>query len=283
MKTITLNNGVKMPILGFGVFQITDLEVCESSIIEAINCGYRLVDTASSYHNEIAVGKAIKKCDVPREELFITTKLWVQDVSYEKAKKAFYKSLEKLQLEYLDMYLIHQPYNDIFGAWRAMEELYEEGLIKAIGVCNFSPDRLVDLSINSKIKPAINQIETHPMCQQIEPHKILKGENIQHQSWGPFAEGKDGIFENELLKNIGKEYNKSIAQVILRWLIQRDIVVIPKSVSKQRIIENIDVFDFELTDDDMSKIVTLDKNQSSFFNHNDVAMVKWLCEKKLED
>lgn len=283
MKTITLNNGVKIPILGFGVFQITDLEVCESSIIEAINCGYRLVDTASSYHNEIAVGKAIKKCDVPREELFITTKLWVQDVSYEKAKKAFYKSLEKLQLEYLDMYLIHQPYNDIFGAWRAMEELYEEGLIKAIGVCNFSPDRLVDLSINSKIKPAINQIETHPMCQQIEPHKILKEENIQHQSWGPFAEGKDGIFENELLKNIGKEYNKSIAQVILRWLIQRDIVVIPKSVSKQRIIENIDVFDFELTDDDMSKIVTLDKNQSSFFNHNDVAMVKWLCEKKLED
>jgi diketogulonate reductase-like aldo/keto reductase len=283
MKTITLNNGVKMPILGFGVFQITDLEVCESSIIEAINCGYRLVDTASSYHNEIAVGKAIKKCDVPREELFITTKLWVQDVSYEKAKKAFYKSLEKLQLEYLDMYLIHQPYNDIFGAWRAMEELYEEGLIKAIGVCNFSPDRLVDLSINSKIKPAINQIETHPMCQQIEPHKILKEENIQHQSWGPFAEGKDGIFENELLKNIGKKYNKSIAQVILRWLIQRDIVVIPKSVSKQRIIENIDVFDFELTDDDMSKIVTLDKNQSSFFNHNDVAMVKWLCEKKLED
>jgi diketogulonate reductase-like aldo/keto reductase len=283
MKTITLNNGVKMPILGFGVFQITDLEVCESSIIEAINCGYRLVDTASSYHNEIAVGKAIKKCDVPREELFITTKLWVEDVSYEKAKKAFYKSLEKLQLEYLDMYLIHQPYNDIFGAWRAMEELYEEGLIKAIGVCNFSPDRLVDLSINSKIKPAINQIETHPMCQQIEPHKILKEENIQHQSWGPFAEGKDGIFENELLKNIGKKYNKSIAQVILRWLIQRDIVVIPKSVSKQRIIENIDVFDFELTDDDMSKIVTLDKNQSSFFNHNDVAMVKWLCEKKLED
>lgn len=283
MKTITLNNGVKMPILGFGVFQITDLEVCESSIIEAINCGYRLVDTASSYHNEIAVGKAIKKCDVPRKELFITTKLWVQDVSYEKAKKAFYKSLEKLQLEYLDMYLIHQPYNDIFGAWRAMEELYEEGLIKAIGVCNFSPDRLVDLSINSKIKPAINQIETHPMCQQIEPHKILKEENIQHQSWGPFAEGKDGIFENELLKNIGKKYNKSIAQVILRWLIQRDIVVIPKSVSKQRIIENIDVFDFELTDDDMSKIVTLDENQSSFFNHNDVAMVKWLCEKKLED
>lgn len=283
MKTITLNNGVKMPILGFGVFQITDLEVCESSIIEAINCGYRLVDTASSYHNEIAVGKAIKKCDVPRKELFITTKLWVQDVSYEKAKKAFYKSLEKLQLEYLDMYLIHQPYNDIFGAWRAMEELYEEGLIKAIGVCNFSPDRLVDLLINSKIKPAINQIETHPMCQQIEPHKILKEENIQHQSWGPFAEGKDGIFGNELLKNIGKKYNKSIAQVILRWLIQRDIVVIPKSVSKQRIIENIDVFDFELTDDDMSKIVTLDENQSSFFNHNDVAMVKWLCEKKLED
>lgn len=201
MKTIILNNGIKMPILGFGVFQITDLEECENSVIEAIKSGYRLIDTAASYKNEVAVGNAIKKCGVPREELFITTKVWVEDVTYEKTKKAFYKSLEKLQLDYLDMYLIHQPYNDVFGAWRAMEELYEEGKIRAIGVCNFSPDRLVDLSINSKIKPAINQIETHPFCQQIEPHKILKDENIQHQSWGPFAEGKEGIFENELLKS----------------------------------------------------------------------------------
>lgn len=283
MKTIILNNGIKMPILGFGVFQITDLEECENSVIEAIKSGYRLIDTAASYKNEVAVGNAIKKCGVPREELFITTKVWVEDVTYEKTKKAFYKSLEKLQLDYLDMYLIHQPYNDVFGAWRAMEELYEEGKIRAIGVCNFSPDRLVDLSINSKIKPAINQIETHPFCQQIEPHKILKDENIQHQSWGPFAEGKEGIFENELLKSIGKKYNKSIAQVILRWLIQRDIVAIPKSVKIERMVENINIFDFELSDEDMSKIATLDKNQSSFFNHSDVAMVKWLCERKLEE
>ena len=283
MKTIILNNGIKVPILGFGVFQITDLEECENSVIEAIKSGYRLIDTAASYKNEVAVGNAIKKCGVPREELFITTKVWVEDVTYEKTKKAFYKSLEKLQLDYLDMYLIHQPYNDVFGAWRAMEELYEEGKIRAIGVCNFSPDRLVDLSINSKIKPAINQIETHPFCQQIEPHKILKDENIQHQSWGPFAEGKEGIFENELLKSIGKKYNKSIAQVILKWLIQRDIVAIPKSVKIERMVENINIFDFELSDEDMSKIATLDKNQSSFFNHSDVAMVKWLCERKLEE
>ena len=283
MKTIILNNGIKVPILGFGVFQITDLEECENSVIEAIKSGYRLIDTAASYKNEVAVGNAIKKCGVPREELFITTKVWVEDVTYEKTKKAFYKSLEKLQLDYLDMYLIHQPYNDVFGAWRAMEELYEEGKIRAIGVCNFSPDRLVDLSINSKIKPAINQIETHPLCQQIEPHKILKDENIQHQSWGPFAEGKEGKFENELLKSIGKKYNKSIAQVILKWLIQRDIVAIPKSVKIERMVENINIFDFELSDEDMSKIATLDKNQSSFFNHSDVAMVKWLCERKLEE
>ena len=283
MKTIILNNGIKMPILGFDVFQITDLEECENSVIEAIKSGYRLIDTAASYKNEVAVGNAIKKCGVPREELFITTKVWVEDVTYEKTKKAFYKSLEKLQLDYLDMYLIHQPYNDVFGAWRAMEELYEEGKIRAIGVCNFSPDRIVDLSINSKIKPAINQIETHPFCQQIEPHKILKDENIQHQSWGPFAEGKEGIFENELLKSIGKKYNKSIAQVILKWLIQRDIVAIPKSVKIERMVENINIFDFELSNEDMSKIATLDKNQSSFFNHSDVAMVKWLCERKLEE
>lgn len=283
MKTIILNNGVKMPILGFGVFQMTNLEECENSVLEAINNGYRLIDTAASYKNEEAVGNAIKKCDIPRDELFITSKLWIEDVTYEKAKIAFYKSLGKLQLEYLDLYLIHQPYNDIFGAWRAMEELYEEGKIKAIGVCNFSPDRLVDLSINSKIKPAINQIETHPFCQQVEPHKILKEEYIQHQSWGPFAEGRDGIFENELLKNIGIKYNKSIAQVALRWLIQREIMVIPKSVNSKRIIENVDVFDFELSVEDMSNIETLDKKQSSFFNHNDVAMVKWLCERKLED
>lgn len=283
MKTIILNNGVKMPILGFGVFQMTNLEECENSVLEAINNGYRLIDTAASYKNEEAVGNAIKKCDIPRDELFITSKLWIEDVTYEKAKIAFYKSLGKLQLEYLDLYLIHQPYNDIFGAWRAMEELYEEGKIKAIGVCNFSPDRLVDLSINSKIKPAINQIETHPFCQQVEPHKILKEEHIQHQSWGPFAEGRDGIFENELLKNIGIKYNKSIAQVALRWLIQREIMVIPKSVNSKRIIENVDVFDFELSVEDMSNIETLDKKQSSFFNHNDVAMVKWLCERKLED
>lgn len=283
VKTILLNNGIEMPILGFGVFQIDDLKQCKKSTLEALKSGYRLIDTAASYHNEKAVGNAITQCGIPREELFITTKLWIQDVSYDKAKKAFYASLEKLQIEYLDLYLIHQPYNDIFGAWRAMEELYQEGKIKAIGVCNFSPDRLVDLAINSKIKPAINQIETHPMCQQIEANQILKQENIQHQSWGPFAEGKDGIFENQVLKSLGEKYNKSVAQVILRWLIQRDIIVIPKSVNKERMVENINIFDFELTWDDISKITTLDKKHSSFFSHNDTQMVKWLCEKKLKD
>lgn len=283
MKEVTLNNGVKMPIIGFGVYQITDLQLCKESVIKAIKNGYRLIDTAASYGNERAVGDAIKESGVNREELFITTKLWIEHVTHEGAKKAFYKSIEKLGLDYLDMYLIHQPYNDIFGAYRAMEELYDEGKIRAIGVCNFSPDRLVDLKMNNKIKPAINQIETHPMNQQIYANKILKNENIQHQSWGPFAEGKNNIFENHILKEIAIKHNKSVAQIILRWLIQRDIVVIPKTINEQRMKENIDIFDFEISNDEMLKIKSLDQNKSSFFNHNDVEIVKWMCQRKLKD
>lgn len=283
MKEVTLNNGVKMPIIGFGVYQITDLQLCKESVIKAIKNGYKLIDTAASYGNERAVGDAIKESGVNREELFITTKLWIEHVTYEGAKKAFYKSIEKLGLDYLDMYLIHQPYNDIFGAYRAMEELYDEGKIRAIGVCNFSPDRLVDLKMNNKIKPAINQIETHPMNQQIYANKILKNENIQHQSWGPFAEGKNNIFENHILKEIAIKHNKSVAQIILRWLIQRDIVVIPKTINEQRMKENIDIFDFEISNDEMIKIKSLDQNKSSFFNHNDVEIVKWMCQRKLKD
>lgn len=228
MQTVKLNNGVEMPIIGFGVFQVTDLAECERSVLDAINTGYRLIDTAQSYFNEEAVGNAIKNSGVPREELFITTKLWIQSNGYEGAKKAFEASLKKLQLDYLDLYLIHQPYGDIYGKWRAMQELYREGRVRAIGVSNFHPDRLIDLIVNNEIVPAVNQIETHPFHQQNETQKFLQENNVQMQSWGPFAEGKNNIFQNELLASIGKKYNKSIAQVILRWLTQRGVVVIPK-------------------------------------------------------
>lgn len=276
MKNITLNNGVEMPILGFGVYQMNDASECEKSVLDAIEAGYRLIDTASAYGNEEAVGNAIKKSGVPREELFITTKLWVSDAGYEKAKKAFELSLEKLQLDYLDLYLIHQPYGDIYGSWRAMEELYKEGKIKAIGVSNFHPDRIMDLMVHNEIKPAINQIETHPFTQQIETQNFLQENNVQIQSWGPFAEGKNDMFTNELLVSIGAKYNKSVAQVILRWLTQRDVVAIPKSVKKERIIENFNIFDFELDVEDMNAIATLDTKQSVFFDHRDPAIVKWL-------
>ena len=246
MQNVLLNNGVEMPILGFGVFQIPNESECEQAVIDAIKTGYRLIDTAASYQNETAVGNAIKKSEVPRNELFITTKLWASDMGYENTKLAFQKSLNKLQLEYLDLYLIHQPYGDVFGSWRAMQELYEEGKIKAIGVANFHPDRVMDLIINSGFTPAINQIETHPFHQQIETHQFLTDNNVQIQSWGPFAEGKNDIFNNETLKTIAVKYNKSVAQIILRWLTQRGIIAIPKSVRKERMKENFDIFTFEL-------------------------------------
>jgi diketogulonate reductase-like aldo/keto reductase len=280
MKTVQLNNGVEMPLLGFGVFQVTDLAECERSVTEAIATGYRLIDTAQSYGNEEAVGRAIKNSAVPREELFITTKLWIQSAGYEGTAKAFEQSLKKLQLNYIDLYLIHQPYGDIYGEWRKMEELYKAGKIRAIGVSNFHPDRLMDLMIHNEIVPAVNQIETHPFHQQIETQQFLQENKVQIESWGPFAEGKNGIFHNELLQSIGKKYNKSIAQVILRWLTQRGIVAIPKSVRKERMEENINIFDFELSAGDMEAITTLDTNTSSFFDHRDPAMVKWLGERK---
>lgn len=283
IQTIKLNNGVEMPILGFGVFQVKDLDECERSVIDAIDVGYRLIDTAQSYGNEEAVGKAIKSSGVAREDLFITTKLWIQSNGYEGTKKAFENSLKRLQLDYLDLYLIHQPFGDVYGEWKAMQELYKEGKVRAIGVSNFHPDRLIDLIIHNEILPAINQIETHPFHQQIETQKFLQENNVQIESWGPFAEGKNNLFHNEVLGSIGKKYNKSIAQVVIRWLTQRGVIAIPKSVRKERMEENFNSLDFELSNDDMEAIKSLDTNASLFFDHRDPAMVKWLGERKLED
>lgn len=271
-----------MPTLGFGVFQVKDLAECERSVVDAIESGYRLIDTAQSYENETAVGKAIKSSSVSREELFITTKLWIQSDGYKGAKLAFEASLKKLQLDYLDLYLIHQPFGDVYGEWRAMEELYQEGKIKAIGVSNFQPDRLMDLIVHNEIVPAVNQIETHPFHQQIQAQQFLIENNVQIESWGPFSEGKNDLFSNQLLMSIGEKYNKSIAQVVLRWLSQRGVIAIPKSVRKERMEENINIFDFELNDEDMEAIKTLDTSASSFFDHRDPAMVKWLGERTLE-
>lgn len=276
-----MNNGVEMPILGFGVFQIPDLEECERSVYDAIHTGYRLIDTAAAYMNEEAVGKAIKRSGIPREELFITTKVWIQSNGYEGTKRAFEDSLSKLQLEYLDLYLMHQPYGDVYGAWRAMQDLYKEGRVRAIGVSNFHPDRLIDLIIHNEVVPAVNQIETHPFQQQIETQKFLQENNVQIQSWGPFAEGKNNLFQNELLHSIGKKYNKTVAQVVLRWLTQRGVVAIPKSVRKERMEENFNIFDFNLSTADMEAIKTLDTRTSLFFDHRDPAMVKWLGERTL--
>jgi 2,5-diketo-D-gluconate reductase A len=281
MEKVTLNNGIEMPILGFGVFQVTDLAECERSVLDAISTGYRLIDTAQSYMNEEAVGRAIKQSGIAREKLFITTKLWIQRDGYEGAKKAFEASLKKLQLDYLDLYLIHQPYGDVYGEWRTMQEFYKEGRVRAIGVSNFHPDRLIDLIVHNEIVPAVNQIETHPFHQQIETQNFLQEHGVQIESWGPFAEGKNNIFQNELLASIGKKYNKTIAQVILRWLTQRGIVAIPKSVRKERMEENFNIFDFDLDAEDMEAIKTLDTNASLFFDHRDPAMVKWLGEREL--
>ena len=276
MQHIVLNNGVEIPLLGFGVYQVTDLKECEQSVLDAMQAGYRLIDTASAYGNEEAVGKAIRKSGVPREEIFVTTKLWIQDTGYEKTKKAFEKSLKNLGLDYLDLYLIHQPIGDVYGAWRAMEELYKAGKIRAIGVSNFHPDRLMDLKLFNEVVPAVNQIETHPFHQQIENQQFLQENGVQIESWGPFAEGRNDLFKNELLASIGKKHQKTVAQVVLRWLIQRGVVAIPKSVHKKRIIENFNIFDFELNPADMEAIVTLDMKKSLFLDHRDAATVKWL-------
>ena len=280
MQKVVLNNGVEMPILGFGVFQVPDAEECETSVSEAIQVGYRLIDTAAAYGNEEAVGKAIKRSGVAREEIFVTTKLWIQDAGYERAKKAFERSLRNLQLDYLDLYLIHQPYGDVYGSWRAMEELYQAGQIRAIGVSNFQPDRIMDLIVYNEVIPAVNQIETHPFNQQIETQKFLHENNVQIESWGPFAEGKNDIFSNELLLSIAGKYQKTVAQVILRWLTQRGVIAIPKSVRKKRIVENFNIFDFELSSEDMNAIATLNTKVSSFFDHRDPEMVKALSEAK---
>ena len=265
-----------MPIIGFGVFQVPDAEECENAVYEALMAGYRLIDTASGYLNEEAVGRAIKRSGVPREELFITTKLWVQDAGYESAKLAFAKSLKKLQLDYLDLYLIHQPFGDYYGAWRAMEELYREGKIKAIGVSNFLPDRLMDLIVHNEIVPAVNQIETHPFYQQTESAAFMKEQGVQHQSWASFAEGRGNLFGNEVLAQVAEKRGKSIAQIVLRWLVQRGVVVIPKSVHKERIVENINIFDFELRANDMEQISTLDTRESLFLSYRDPEVAKMM-------
>lgn len=269
MECVTLNNGVKMPILGLGVYQMTDAVKCEEIVYQALNHGYRLIDTAAAYGNEEAVGKAIKRSDVPREELFITTKLWITDATYEGTKKAFQRSMEWLDLDYLDLYLIHQPFNDVYGAWRAMEELYNDGKIKAIGVSNFSPARIIDLMTFNQTVPAVNQVEVNPFSQKPEDQKIMEQKGIQIEAWSPFAQGQFDLFNNEQLKKIGDKYGKSIAQVVLRWHIQRGIVAIPKSANLDRIKQNFEVFDFQLTEEDMAEITSMNQNRSIFFDQRD--------------
>ncbi|GAB3015974.1 aldo/keto reductase [Spirosoma pulveris] len=281
MQHVVLNNGVEMPILGFGVYQVPDPAECERSVRDAIDTGYRLIDTAAAYNNEEAVGQAIRKSNVSREDLFITTKLWIQTNGYDDTLKAFELSMKKLQLDYLDLYLIHQPIGDVYGEWRAMQELYKEGRIRAIGVSNFHPDRLIDLIGHNEIVPAVNQVETHPFHQQIDTQQFMIDNKVQIESWGPFAEGKNNLFGNELLGTIATKYNKTTAQVVLRWLTQRGVVAIPKSVRKERMIENVNSLDFQLSADDMDAIKTLDTKASLFFDHRDPAMVKWLSSYKV--
>lgn len=281
METKILNNGVEMPVLGFGVYQV-DEAICERCVSEALAAGYRSIDTAAAYMNERAVGRAVRRSGIPRGELFITTKLWVQDAGYESAKRAFAASLERLQLDYLDLYLIHQPFGDVYGAWRAMEELYREGKVRAIGVSNFQPDRMVDLILHNEVVPAVNQVETHPFCQQAEEAGIMARSGVQAEAWAPFAEGRNNLFGNEVLTDLAAKHRKSVAQVVLRWLIQRGIVVIPKSVHKERMAENIDVFDFTLPPEDMARIAALDMKQSCFLSHRDPQTVEWLGTMKYD-
>lgn len=282
MQTVKLNNDIEMPLAGFGVFQMTDAAECERAVIDAIETGYRLIDTAAAYQNETQVGNAIKRSGVNREDLFITTKLWVQDVNYEGAKAQFERSINRLQLDYIDLYLIHQPYNDVHGAWRAMEELLAAGRIRAIGVSNFHPDRLADLIAFNNVVPAVNQIEVNPFHQQLHAAPWMLSRQIQPEAWAPFAEGKNGLFEHPVLAAIGQKYGKSIGQIILRWLYQRGIVSLAKTVKKARMQENINIFDFEISSDDMQKITAIDTATSAFFSHRDPARVEWIADWKLD-
>ncbi|MFC7265759.1 aldo/keto reductase [Streptomyces lutosisoli] len=282
MQNVTLNNGVEMPILGFGVFQIPADET-EQVVTEALATGYRLLDTAASHGNEEAVGRAIKNSGIPREELFVTTKLYVQDApGEENTKRAFEASLAKLGLDYLDLYLMHQPYGDVYGQWRAMEELNRQGRAKAIGVSNFYPDRLLDLIINNEVTPAVNQIETHPFFQRADYQALMREKGVQHQAWGGFAEGKNDLFTNPVLSEIAQRHGKSVGQVVLRWAVQRGVAQIPKSVRPERMAENLDVFDFALTDAEMASVAGLDTGASLFFDHHDPEIVKWLSARRLD-
>jgi len=282
VQTVTLNNGIAMPIVGYGVFQIPDSQECTRCVIDAIDVGYRLIDTAASYMNEAAVGQGIKDARIPREQLFVTTKLWVQDAGYVRTVQAIGKSLRRLQLDYLDLYLIHQPYGDVHGSWRAMQEAYRAGKLHAIGVSNYQPDRLMDILAFNEIKPAVDQIEINPFQQQPESVNFMSGVGVQAEAWAPFAEGRNNLFQNEVLQAIGDRHGKKIGQVVLRWLIQRGVVVLSKSVKKERMAENLAIFDFELDATDVSQIATLDTGTSSFFSHRDPAIVKWMSERKLD-
>lgn len=277
MQYVTLSNGVKMPQLGYGVYQV-DKEECERCVLDALKVGYRHIDTAQSYFNEEEVGNAIAKSGVPREQIFLTTKVWVEHYGYDETRKSVLESMRKLKTNYIDLMLLHQPFADYYGAWRALEDLYAEGVIKAIGVSNFYPDRLVDICSFARIKPMVNQVETHPHNQQIEAHEWMKKYGVQHEAWAPFGEGRGGMFEEPLLVEIGKKYGKTAAQVILRWDMQRNVVAIPKSTHIERMEQNFDIFDFELSEEDMAKIATLDKKQSSFFSHYDPKMVEWFAQ-----
>lgn len=283
MQTVKLNNGVEMPMEGFGVFQIPDAAQCEQAVSDALNAGYRLIDTVAAYMNEEAVGRAIRKSGIPRKELFITTKLWIQDYGYENTKRAFDTSMKKLGLDYLDLYLIHQPMSDYYGAWRAMEELYQEGKIRAIGVCNFYPERLADLCLNAKVVPAVNQIECHPFFQRGKDMETMREYGVQIEAWGPLAEGQKNIFRNETLATIGAKYGKSVAQVILRWHIQRGVVIIPKSIHKERIEENLNIWDFELSAEDIDMISGMDVGHSEIIDHSSPNTAKWLNGFKIHE